>query len=196
MVDSAVVSDRVLMERFLRARRHTRSPILAVNRNELLTNAAAARLVKPSDHQRIWRWAMDADGASDEWAGELRLGGRAVTARCEVVRTGRVAVGTLVYLEEFGPSSATRAVRRVQSTGRPTFGWESLRPAELAVAELVAEGLTNREIAARIFLSPHTVDTHLRHIYSKLSINRRIELTRLVIEHSGAWGPPGTEVGR
>jgi DNA-binding CsgD family transcriptional regulator len=182
MIDCAEIGDRVLMERFLRARRHARGPVLAVNRNDMLTNAAAARLVKPTDHPRIWRWAMDADGASDEWTAELRLGAQTVTARCEVVRTGRVAVGTLVYIESFGLSLATRRGRHDRPAGRPTFGWESLRPAELGIAELVAEGLTNREIGARIFLSPHTVDSHLRHVYRKLSINTRSELTRLVIE--------------
>ncbi len=42
---------------------------------------------------------------------------------------------------------------------------------ELAVARLVAEGLTNREVAERLFVSPHTVNSHLRHVFSKLDIN-------------------------
>ena len=51
--------------------------------------------------------------------------------------------------------------------------------AELAVARLVAEGLTNREVAERLFVSPHTVNSHLRHVFSKLGINSRVELARL-----------------
>jgi DNA-binding CsgD family transcriptional regulator len=47
----------------------------------------------------------------------------------------------------------------------------------------VAEGLTNREIATRLFLSPHTVDAHLRHIFGKLDIGSRVELARMVAEH-------------
>jgi DNA-binding NarL/FixJ family response regulator len=74
----------------------------------------------------------------------------------------------------------------VRSTGRPKVGWESLRSSEFGIADLVAEGLTNREIAARIFVSPHTVDFHLRQIYRKLSITSRIELTRLVLGHATA----------
>ena len=182
MVDSAAVGDRVLLEQFLRARRHARGPVLAVNSNELLTNAAAARLVKPNDHARIWNWAMNVDESNDS-ARELQLGAQTFTPRCEMLRSGRVLVGALVYVEERRSPSATPAGRRARSTGRPTFGWESLRPAELGIAELVAEGLTNREIGARIFLSPHTVDSHLRHIYRKLAINTRIELTRLVLGH-------------
>jgi DNA-binding CsgD family transcriptional regulator len=50
--------------------------------------------------------------------------------------------------------------------------------AELAVAQLVAEGLTNREVAERLFVSPHTVSSHLRHVFLKLGINSRVELAR------------------
>ncbi|WP_198153947.1 response regulator transcription factor, partial [Catenuloplanes japonicus] len=51
-----------------------------------------------------------------------------------------------------------------------------LTPAEFKVAAHVATGLKQREIAAKLFLSPHTVDAHLRHIYAKLSINNRAAL--------------------
>jgi DNA-binding CsgD family transcriptional regulator len=53
-----------------------------------------------------------------------------------------------------------------------------LTQSELPVAQLVTEGLTNREIATRLYLSPHTVDSHLRHIFSKFGVNNRVELTR------------------
>ena len=67
---------------------------------------------------------------------------------------------------------------------RPTFGWDSLTEAEHSVTELVADGLTNREVAARLFLSPHTVDSHLRHIFRKLDINSRVDLVRMVTARS------------
>ena len=57
---------------------------------------------------------------------------------------------------------------------------------EAKVADLVAQGLTNRQVAARLFLSPHTVDFHLRQIYRKLDIDSRVKLTRLVAEHRGS----------
>jgi DNA-binding CsgD family transcriptional regulator len=60
--------------------------------------------------------------------------------------------------------------------------WGSLTDTERRVADLVAEGLTNREIGQRMFLSRHTIDFHLRHIYQKLHINSRVQLARLVIE--------------
>jgi DNA-binding CsgD family transcriptional regulator len=50
------------------------------------------------------------------------------------------------------------------------------------VAGLVAQGLTNREAAKRLFLSPHTVSFHLRKVYRKLGVSSRVELTRLSIE--------------
>jgi DNA-binding CsgD family transcriptional regulator len=49
------------------------------------------------------------------------------------------------------------------------------------VAELVAEGLTNGEAAARMFLSPHTIDFHLRQVFRKLDVGSRVELTRLIL---------------
>ena len=67
---------------------------------------------------------------------------------------------------------------------RPASGWDSLTDSERRVADTVAEGLTNREAAERLFLSRHTVDFHLRQIFLKLGIRSRVELTRLVLQHS------------
>jgi DNA-binding CsgD family transcriptional regulator len=53
-----------------------------------------------------------------------------------------------------------------------------LTPAESAVAELVTEGRTNREIAEQLFISPHTVSAHLRHVFEKMGVKSRVELTR------------------
>jgi DNA-binding CsgD family transcriptional regulator len=69
--------------------------------------------------------------------------------------------------------------RRIIISKRPTTGWEALTAAEAAVAQLASEGKTNREIAETLFISPHTVNSHLRHIFDKLSINSRVSLTRL-----------------
>jgi DNA-binding NarL/FixJ family response regulator len=55
---------------------------------------------------------------------------------------------------------------------------EGLTPAEQRVAELVAEGRTNREVAATLVLGERTVETHLTHIYAKLGIRSRTELAR------------------
>jgi DNA-binding CsgD family transcriptional regulator len=60
--------------------------------------------------------------------------------------------------------------------------WDGLTDSERTVAELVASGLTNREVAQRIYLSPHTVSFHLRKVYRKLGVATRVELARLSIE--------------
>ncbi|MBV8950808.1 MAG: hypothetical protein JOZ99_08035 [Actinobacteria bacterium] len=72
--------------------------------------------------------------------------------------------------------------RRSSSTRRSAVGWESLTPAELRVVLLVAEGLTNRQVAERLFLSTYTVGTHLKHAFEKLGISSRVDLTRIAVE--------------
>ena len=69
---------------------------------------------------------------------------------------------------------------------RPVSGWESLTETERMVSDLVARGLTNREAAEQMFLSPHTIDFHLRQIFRKLQIGSRVDLTRLTIERDAA----------
>ncbi|EFL38190.1 regulatory protein [Streptomyces griseoflavus Tu4000] len=73
-------------------------------------------------------------------------------------------------------------VRRLVA-GRPKSGWESLTGAELRVVRAIVDGRTNREAASVLFLSPHTVDSHLRRVFSKLDINSRVELTRHFFAH-------------
>ncbi|MEV0387323.1 helix-turn-helix transcriptional regulator, partial [Nonomuraea sp. NPDC050643] len=67
--------------------------------------------------------------------------------------------------------------------GRPPPGSlaDVLTPQELRIAGLVADGLSSKEIAARLFLSPRTVEYHLYKIYPKLGIGTRTELARLVV---------------
>jgi DNA-binding CsgD family transcriptional regulator len=78
-------------------------------------------------------------------------------------------------------------VRRRLVTAEPeTNGWAAMTTSELTVARLVAEGLTNREVADRLFVSPHTVNSHLRHVFSKLGINSRVELARVARDHEMA----------
>jgi DNA-binding CsgD family transcriptional regulator len=73
--------------------------------------------------------------------------------------------------------------RRLVAAEPDTNGWAALTTSELTVAQLVAEGLTNREVAERLYVSPHTVSSHLRHVFSKLGINSRVELARLARDY-------------
>lgn len=72
--------------------------------------------------------------------------------------------------------------RRIVATNGARGGWDTLTQAERQVALLVAEGRTNREIAEHLFVSPHTVNTHLRHVFAKLAVRSRVELSHAAIE--------------
>jgi DNA-binding CsgD family transcriptional regulator len=74
--------------------------------------------------------------------------------------------------------------RRLPTERRPALGWAALTESELTVVRLVADGLTNREVAERLYVSPHTVNGHLRHAFEKLGINSRVALTRIAAEHT------------
>ena len=67
---------------------------------------------------------------------------------------------------------------------RPVVGWDSLTDTEQAVSRLVAEGLNNNQVAARMYISTHTVAHHLRQAFRKLQIASRVELARIVIQEA------------
>ena len=72
---------------------------------------------------------------------------------------------------------------RPQPADQVRRGWGSLSPAELAVVQVVAEGMTSKGAAERLYLSVNTVNTHLRHAFIKLGVRSRVELTRIVLVH-------------
>ena len=55
----------------------------------------------------------------------------------------------------------------------------------MQIARFVTQGLSNREIAAQLFLSPRTIDFHLRNVFAKLGISRRTELGRSSVQPEG-----------
>jgi len=67
---------------------------------------------------------------------------------------------------------------------RPARGWDSLAPTERDVVRLATEGLRTAEIAAKLFVSPTTVKTHLAHVYAKLVVRTRAELVALASRHT------------
>jgi DNA-binding CsgD family transcriptional regulator len=87
-------------------------------------------------------------------------------------------LGAIRYAARVAARLRELGVRRGRkgSRGRPRVGWESLTSTELRVVELVATGLTNPEVAGRLYVSRHTVETHLSHVFSKLGLASRVEL--------------------
>jgi DNA-binding CsgD family transcriptional regulator len=80
-------------------------------------------------------------------------------------------------------ATGERARARIPETGL------DLTPQEARVADLAAEGLSNNEIAAQLFISPATVAYHLRKIFTKLGLTSRHQLRRVLIPQQGAMTP-------
>jgi predicted ATPase/class 3 adenylate cyclase/DNA-binding CsgD family transcriptional regulator len=90
------------------------------------------------------------------------------------------AEGTAMSAEEaIGYAQRGRGQRK-----RPTSGWASLTPTERDVVRLVSEGLGNKDIATRLFVSPRTVQTHLTHVYTKLGLTSRVQLAQEAARHN------------
>lgn len=75
--------------------------------------------------------------------------------------------------------------RRRSAVSAPTHGWDSLSPKEREVVQLVSNGLSNPQIAERLYISRRTVETHLSHVYGKLGIGNRTALATAVAERGG-----------
>ncbi len=89
----------------------------------------------------------------------------------------RRAHGCAAALRELGVRRGVRGARK-----RATVGWDALTERELSIARLVADGLSNPEIAERLFISRRTVEVHLGHIFSKLNLTSRTRLATEVVK--------------
>jgi DNA-binding NarL/FixJ family response regulator len=119
--------------------------------------------------------------ARTELGAALRRANRRSQAR-EQLRHA-VEVATICGATEL----AARAERELLATGaRPRrvalSGIDSLTPSERRVAEMAADGPTNREIAQALFITQRTVEVHLTSIYRKLAINSRSQLATALAE--------------
>jgi DNA-binding CsgD family transcriptional regulator len=130
---------------------------------------------------------VGARAAAWEDAGVLLLGSGDRSAGRDLLERAVAA-----YQQSGAERDAARVRSRLRAIGvrwrhgrradRPVSGWASLTDTERAVAALVAEGLTNAEVAERMYLSRHTVDFNLRQIFRKLGIRSRVALARRYLE--------------
>jgi DNA-binding CsgD family transcriptional regulator len=118
----------------------------------------------------------------------------AFARRGDVARARPLLDQSVTIFERLG---AARDLARVEATlrqmgvrrarhvthRRAQYGWQSLTPSELAVVELVAEGLSNPQIGQRLYVSRRTVQTHLAHVFAKLHISSRAQLAAEAARH-------------
>jgi DNA-binding CsgD family transcriptional regulator len=163
-----------MMREFLRKRRGSKHPMVFSNERLLLMSTAAEGLVRAEDEPVLRRIAEEMMTTPAPEAVEVVLtNGMPVRIRCEPILDGDAALGVVMHLDVGSDP------RR-----RPLLGLGSLTDAERSIANLVAEGLTNRQIADRVFISRYTVDFHLRSIFRKVGVASRVELARHVIAQS------------
>jgi DNA-binding CsgD family transcriptional regulator len=178
LVDDGRLHERLALHRFLQRRRGAKGPFVLVTERRLITNAAADPLVGPRD-EPVLRDAADqlCDGREGDVM-TLVLTGGSFAARAEPVHDTGSPAGTILQLRPVARDAGGSGHRRE----RALSGWDSLTGTERSVALVVAEGLTNREAAERLFLSRHTVDFHLRSVFRKLGTSSRVHLARLIVK--------------
>lgn len=126
-----------------------------------------------------------------EHAGACEDAASLLVQRGRHAEAGTLLAEALERYEQAGADAWARRVRmRLRALGvrpgprgprdRPAHGWDSLTRTEQAVSRLVAEGLTNGAVARRLYISPHTVNTHLRHVFAKLDVPNRVALAAVV----------------
>lgn len=151
-----------------------------------LAETDPGNLLEAVDLARRSRRLIDHAGSCEDAAAVLITPGRADEAKRLLIEALERYEGAGAHAWSARVSAQLRrlGVRRGARGPRsgPAHGWESLTATERAVSQLVAEGLTNRSVAHRPHISPHTVSTHLRHVFEKLSVSNRAALAAAVAQ--------------
>jgi PAS domain S-box-containing protein len=147
------------------------------SREEVLGSADLDLAASQRDRSRFTE-AESATLSGQGWSGLCRVrcsGGRTVMMHLtrSPLRFGGAVAGA-VTVARAAPEAAEPVAE---------IDWCSLTDAELKVARLVAQGLTNRETAEKLVVSRHTVDSHLKHVFTKLDLRSRVQLTRALLAH-------------
>jgi DNA-binding NarL/FixJ family response regulator len=108
----------------------------------------------------------------------------------ELLEAIRAAMNGERYLSSNLPDSALDPPDPDQE---PSDRYDTLTDRERDVLQLIAEGLTSKEIGERLHISPRTVDKHRQNLKAKLELRNTAELTRFFLEHSSSDQPPLSE---
>jgi len=139
-------------------------------------------LLSSAEEYRQRGWQTYRAFALEEAAVRLARAGQTEKARAAHIDAVQLYadLGATMDIRRADSRLRTHAIRRGPRSvrHRPSQGWEALTPSEGRIARLVAEGLSNPDIAARLFISRGTVQTHVSSILTKLQMTSRIELIR------------------
>src|SRR5581483_1063672 len=159
--------------------------ILARSQALLAEGAGAERLYRQAiEHLRRSRAAPQLARAHLVYGEWLRRERRRREAR-EQLRTARdmfIFMGAQAFAERARVELAATGEQARTAGGRPAAA--QLTPQETQIAQLVAEGASNAEVAARLFISPRTVEYHLHKVFRKLDVGSRTQLARALREAS------------
>jgi DNA-binding CsgD family transcriptional regulator len=172
-------TDRVLLQRFAREQGDPKTPVVLINGDMMRANAAGEQMLGGIHRGELWDYVMSALADGPVPKSFTSANGTLMTLHCEPVLDGGIVVGAAVHLS--APVVGEEALSAGQQAVRPLLGLDALTSAERGVADLVSHGMTNRQVADQLFISPYTVDSHLRSIFRKLDVNSRVDLTRLIL---------------
>jgi DNA-binding NarL/FixJ family response regulator len=199
---AALHCDRVEPARELRGRLISRFPSTPTGSAARMNMMYADALLAPDElieervraalDQEVGSWPFERSRMQLLLGSRLRREKRAQESR-EMLRAARDGFESLG-----APPWAERAAEELRAAGEPSRApaqatWSSLSAQELQVARMAAEGLSNRQIGERLYLSHRTVASHLYHIFPKLGISSRAQLTAMSLDLSR--GPTGSAPG-
>ncbi|HET9897497.1 MAG TPA: AAA family ATPase [Streptosporangiaceae bacterium] len=147
-----------------------------------LLHRDAATLLRTADRYRIASRPLMRAKALEAAAGSFVNAGDRPQARAAFIEALEIytSLGAATDIAQLQAKFRAHGIRRGPHVKhrQARSGWDSLTPTEIKVASLVEGGMSNPEIAAKLFLSPRTVATHVSHILKKLNVSSRTDIAR------------------
>ncbi len=175
----------------------TRLTRMAAGRCRGLVDADAVPLLAAADYYRGAGRPLELAQSLEDAAVLLARAGQREAARVAYAEAIEVYTGLGADWDIRRADDRARplGIRRPRGpAGRARSGWESLTPVEVRIARLVAQGGSNPEIGAQLFLSRRTVQSHVSHVMAKLGVGSRVEVARETGLHPAAPANGPSEV--